>query len=71
MMIAAQPGGRLVLSAQLCCSLGVGEYTGTQHERDIYRGSEAARRLVDRLDRGSPRCERAGANENGIAEIVT
>ena len=59
-----------MLSAQLCCSLGASEYTGTQHERDIYRRREAARRLVDRLDRGSPRCERAGANENGITEIV-
>ena len=69
-MIAAQSGGRLVLSAQVCCSLGAGEYNGTEHERDIYRGGEAARRLVDRLDRGSARCERAGANENGVAEIV-
>jgi len=70
MMIAAQPGDRLVLSAQVCCSLGAGEYNGTEHERDIYRSGETARRLVDRLDRGSPRCERAGANENGVAEIV-
>jgi hypothetical protein len=67
MMIAAQPGGRLVLLAQLCCSLGAGEYTGTQHERDIYRGCEAARRLVDRLDRGSPRCGCTHLQQHGCS----
>jgi len=36
----------------------------------IYRGREAARRLVDRLDRGSARCERAGTNETELLKSL-
>ena len=44
--------------------------TVPNNERQIYRRREAARSVVDRLDRRSAWCERAGADKTGMLKSL-